>query len=135
MTGETPYVIDDEGVVLTGLGAPEGGPVIYAAASEGFLSAGNRVDRDAVGLAREMLAQAPGRLGLGILRLEWANANGLTLETDAGYRVVMGDSENWNYKLAVWQQIEAEVGREAMAGQSLDLRFGDRPALAVIQGR
>jgi hypothetical protein len=57
------------------------------------------------------------------------DASGLTVQTDAGHRVVIGDSENVEYKLAVWGQIEAELGREAMGGHVLDLRFGDRPSL------
>jgi hypothetical protein len=42
--------------------------------------------------------------------------------------VVIGDSQNMDYKLAVWQQIEKELGRETMGGHVLDLRFGDRPS-------
>jgi hypothetical protein len=52
----------------------------------------------------------------------------LALTTDAGYRVVVGDSQNFDYKLAVWQAIEERLGRAAMVGHVLDLRFGDRPS-------
>jgi hypothetical protein len=33
-----------------------------------------------------------------------------------------------DYKLAVWQAVEEDIGREDMAGHVLDLRFRDRPA-------
>lgn len=132
MLGDTPYVIDDDGVVLGGVSPPESGPVIRTAASEGLLTAGNRVDYDAVALTREMLKNVPERFGMNLTSIEWSGASGLRLTTDAGYMVVIGDSENWDYKLAVWQEIEEQVGRGTMAGQVLDLRFGDRPALRSL---
>jgi len=124
----TPYVIDVEGVVLA---APvqEGALTISAVSSVDPLVPGDRVDRDAIQLTQELLNQVPSRLALGIAAVEWSNASGLTVQTDAGYRVVVGDSENVEYKLAVWSQIEAELGREAMGGHVLDLRFSDRPSL------
>ena len=104
-------------------------PAIRATNSTAVLSPGDRTAIDAVALARTLAEQVPARLGLNIAALEWQNASGLTLTNDAGYRVVIGDSENIDYKLAVWAQVEAEVGRENMAGRTLDLRFGDRPVL------
>jgi cell division protein FtsQ len=125
----TPYVIDDEGVVLAGVTAPPGAPVIQAVASAGSLQQGDRVDRDAVALAQSLMAEVPARLSQNIASVEWTNASGVTVTTDTGYRVVVGDSENLEYKLAVWSQIESEMGREAIVGRVLDLRFGDRPSL------
>ncbi len=124
----TPYVIDVEGVVLSGP-VKEGALTISAISEVDPLVPGDRVDRDAIQLTQELLNQVPGRLALGIAAVEWSNASGLTITTDAGYRVVVGDSENVEYKLAVWSQIEAELGREAMDGHVLDLRFSDRPSL------
>ena len=122
------YLIDAEGVVLVGTPGP-GLPTILAASSVDPLTPGQRVDRDAVILSQTLLGAVPAQLAQHISAIEWSNANGLTVTTDAGYRVVIGDSENVEYKLAVWGQIEAELGREAMGGHVLDLRFGDRPSL------
>ena len=132
MLGDTPYVIDEDGVVLGGVSPPENSVVIYAPASDGLLTAGNRVGGDAGALVRAMIERVPIVAQVGLTTFEWSNASGLTLTTDAGYRVVIGESENWEYKLAVWQQIQEQVGRDAMAGQVLDLRFGDRPALRSL---
>jgi len=129
IVGETTYAIDDEGVVLPFAAPAAPAPAIRATNSTAILSAGDHTDADAVLLARTLTEQVPARLGLNLTALEWQNASGLTLTNDAGYRVVIGDSENIDYKLAVWAQIEAEVGRENMAGRTLDLRFGDRPVL------
>ena len=55
--------------------------------------------------------------------------SGMTITTDAGYRVVVGDEDDLNYKLSVWAEIDSTIGRQEMSGHVLDLRFGDRPSL------
>jgi len=125
----TSYVIDAEGVVLPDIKPSEGAPVIHDTGDPARLSPGDRVDADAVALAQVLLQSVPEQLALNIVQLEYTPASGLSLVTDANYRVVMGDSQNVDYKLAVWRTIEEEIGRGAMADHVLDLRFGDRPAL------
>lgn len=129
VAGSTPYVIDQEGVVMPeGFGAPEGSLVIQALASRP-LAAGDHVDQDAIALTMALVQQVPGRMGLNVAEITWTGEKGLTLTTDAGYTVVVGGSENIDYKLAVWQEIDLELGREGMIGHVLDLRFGTRPSL------
>ena len=124
----TSYVIDGEGVVLAEVKPPEGAPVIHDTGDPASLSPGDRVDTDAVSLAQTLLASVPEQLSMNVARFEYTPENGLSLVTDAEYRVVMGDSQNVNYKLAVWKTVEEDIGREAMAGHVLDLRFRDRPS-------
>jgi cell division protein FtsQ len=128
VSGGQAYVIDEDGVVLPGVTPADGAPVIHVLDGTATWAPGDRVDSDAVRLTRALLEQVPVRLALSVVTVEWSTARGLVLTTDAGYRVVIGDSENMEYKLAVWQQIEADLGREAMNGHVLDLRFGDRPS-------
>jgi hypothetical protein len=59
---------------------------------------------------------------------EYSDDKGLALTSDVGYRVVIGDSQNIEYKLAVWREIEETLGRGSMSGHVLDLRFEGRPA-------
>jgi len=125
--GETPYVIDAEGVVLEGVPLAEGAPVIRDLGGPAKLIAGDRVDVDAVVLAQSLLQRAPA-LAVSVTAFEYTPQAGLALTTDASYRVVVGDSQNFDYKMAVWQAIERELGREAMAGHVLDLRFESRPS-------
>ncbi len=125
----TSYVIDAEGLVLADIKPSEGAPVIHDIGDPARLSPGDRVDTDAVALAQVLLQSVPEQLALAIVRLEYTPESGLSLVTDANYRVVMGDSQNVDYKLAVWRTVEEEIGRGAMAGHVLDLRYGDRPAL------
>jgi cell division protein FtsQ len=126
--GSAAYVVDDTGVVLPAQAPPEGLPAIVIAGSEGGLEPGDIVDQDAVALTRQLREQVPAQLALNVATFEWSGQSGLTLTTDAGYRVVLGDSQNMDYKLAVWRQIEGQLGRESMSGHVLDLRFGDRPS-------
>jgi cell division protein FtsQ len=129
IAGSTPYVIDQEGTVMPpGFPAPEGSLVITALA-EPPLNPGDRVDGDAIGLTTALVQQIPARLGMNVAQVDWSTAKGLTVTTDAGHTVVIGDSENIEYKLAVWQQIDVDLGRDSIAGHVLDLRFGTRPSL------
>jgi cell division protein FtsQ len=128
IAGSTPYVIDEEGIVLPeGFAAPEGSLTVHALASPP-LNAGDRVDQDAVRLTKALVEQVPPRLQMNITEVDWSEADGLTVKTDAGYSVVIGDSENMDFKLAVWQQLDSQLGRDSMSGHVLDLRFGERPA-------
>jgi cell division protein FtsQ len=126
--GSDRFVIDSEGVVLPGSVPLQNGPVISDLSGPLRLSPGDRVDRDAVILARTLFERLPQALGLNVGALEYSPQQGLAITTDAGYRVVLGDSQNVDHKLAVWQAIEGRLGRETMAGHVLDLRFGDRPS-------
>jgi cell division protein FtsQ len=125
----TSYVIDAEGVVLANVEPPDGAPIIHDTGEPAGLSPGDRVDTDTVALAQVLLQSVPEQLALNVVRLEYTPESGLSLITDAKYRVVIGDSQNVDYKLALWQTVEEDIGRGAMAGHVLDLRFRDHPAL------
>ena len=126
-TGARAYAVDNEGVVLVG-DAPEGAPVISVSGAEVGLEPGQIVDQDAVALARLLTERVPAELALNVATFEWSGDRGLVITTDSGYRVVLGDSQDMDYKLAVWREIEAKLGRANMTGHVLDLRFGDRPS-------
>jgi cell division septal protein FtsQ len=126
--GAVSYVIDGEGVVLPATAAPDGAPAIKDLGNPVRLVPGDHVDLDAVRLTQALAQRVPETLQMAIAALEYSPATGLTVTTAAGYRVVVGDSQNMDYKMAVWQAIETQLGREEMAGHVLDLRFGDRPS-------
>ncbi len=125
---DTSYVIDNEGVILPNVMPPKDAPIIHDIGDPANLSPGDRVDADAVRLAQALLKFVPDQLALGITKFEYAPEKGLSVVTDANYRVVIGDSQNVEYKLAVWKTVEEDIGRGAMAGHVLDLRFRDRPS-------
>ena len=92
------------------------------------LVAGDHVDADAVSLAQKLLQQVPQSVAQNIAGFEYSLDKGLTVLTEAGYRVVMGDSQNMAYKLAVWKGVEGKLGQETMSGHVLDVRFEQRPS-------
>ena len=79
-------------------------------------------------LTQSLVTQVPGTLAENIAGVEYSTEKGLSLLTDAGYRVVLGDSQNVDYKLAVWKGIEGQLGPGRMSGHVLDLRFEERPS-------
>lgn len=128
LAGGTAYVIDSEGVVLPGIEPSPGAPVIEALDAKASLEPGERVDAEAVALARALLERVPRELSVGIAGFTYSTQDGLSLTTDAGYRVVLGDSQNVDYKLAIWRALDGQMGQEAMSGHVLDLRFHNRPS-------
>jgi cell division protein FtsQ len=126
--GDAQYVIDGEGVVLPGSAPIDNAPVIHDVTGQARLVPGDHVDRDAVVVSKALLQRVPETLALAVGTLEYTPQQGLALTTNAGYRVVVGDSQNFEYKLAIWKAIEERLGRSAMVGHVLDLRFGDRPS-------
>jgi len=128
-TQDSEYVVDADGVVLEGVMPAPDAPVIYQEDGSASFQTGDVIDADAVHLAKQLLDSLPTILDMGLARLEYDDREGLSLITDAGYRVIMGDSLGLQYKLAVWQALEQRLGRQEMQGHVLDLRFGDRPSL------
>jgi cell division septal protein FtsQ len=128
-TPDGDFVVDSEGVVLEGVSPPSEGLIIYQENATGTFQPGDRVDADAVRLAKQLMEYSASALDLAVVRLEYNDREGLSLVTSADYRVVLGDSHSLDYKLAVWEALEQRLGRDQIVGHVLDLRFGDRPSL------
>jgi cell division protein FtsQ len=131
-SGDNLYVIDSEGFVLSDVLPGEGALTIEAVDDATQLSPGDRVDGDAVFLTRALLEDVPKTIGANVTATEFSADLGISIDTNEGYRVVIGDSQNFDYKLAVWKALEGQLGPEGMSGQVLDLRFGDKPSLQPI---
>jgi cell division protein FtsQ len=126
--GDKRYVIDSEGIILADVPPAEGAPTVTDLTNPVRLVPGDRVDTDAVRLTHLLTQRVPEVLATTPVAYEYSDEKGLALTSDVGYRVVIGDSQNIEYKLAVWSEIEKKLGRGAMAGHVLDLRFEGRPA-------
>ena len=128
-TPDGDFVVDSDGVVLEGVSPPSEGLIIYQENGTKTFQPGDRVDADAVRLAKQLMDYSAAVLDLAVVRLEYNDSEGLSLVTNADYRVVLGDSHSLDYKLAVWEALEQRLGRDQIRGHVLDLRFGDRPSL------
>jgi cell division protein FtsQ len=122
--GGVNYLVDARGVVLDIVPTPWNATVYELDAAPG-LAPGDRVDSDAVGMARILLDQLPHTILQQVARLEYSPDAGLEILTDQGVRVRMGDSQGLEFKLAVWQALNAKVGAGHI--HLLDLRSPEHP--------
>lgn len=127
--GNDRFVIDSEGVVLN-LPAPEGAPVIVQTDASLAPGEGGRVDIGAVRVASRLVETAQQTLGRPVVSLEFSQANGLTAVLDGGLRVTFGDAQAYDYKLASLFAVLQRAAEEGRSVTSVDLRFGDRVAVA-----
>jgi cell division protein FtsQ len=132
------YVIDEDGVVLERVLPDEGAPVIRHLDATHSLKAGDRVDPDAVALARQLVEAAPQRLGLAVTAVEYRDRDGLTAVFSAGggfasgeegdLRVTFGDGRDFDYKMAALKALLEQTQQQGVEVRTVDLRFGGRIA-------
>jgi cell division protein FtsQ len=122
------YVIDEDGVVLERVLPDEGAPVIRQLDATQDLEAGDRVDSDAVSLARQLVEAAPQRLGLAVTAVEYRDQDGLTAVFDGGLRVTFGDGSDFDYKMAALKALLEQTQQQGVEVSTVDLRFGERIA-------
>jgi cell division protein FtsQ len=119
------YVVDGDGVVLDTTNDPGGLPIVDATGSSVDLRVGGRVDPDALLIATRAARFAPSAIGQHVARVQYGRDTGATVLTDRGTLVHLGDSNDLDYKLSVWQQVVATINPADL--HELDLRDGDRP--------
>jgi cell division protein FtsQ len=122
--GGVNYLVDANGVVLDVVSSPWPATVYELDAAPG-LRPGDRVDADAVRMAALLLDRLPNTIAQQVTRLEYTPSTGLELLTNQNVRVRLGDSQGLDYKLAVWQALNAKVGTNHV--HLIDLRSVERP--------
>jgi cell division protein FtsQ len=122
--GGVNYLIDSDGVVLDVVTSPWPSSIYELDAAPGRRP-GDRVDADAVHMAELVLDELPTTMSQQVLRLEYTPDSGLELLTNQNVRVRLGDSQGLDYKLAVWQALNAKVGASHI--HLIDLSSVDRP--------
>jgi cell division protein FtsQ len=122
--GGVNYLLDDSGSVIDIVSQPWPMNVYELDAAPGLLP-GDHVDADAVKIAQILVLKLPPVMSQTVAKLEYSGDHGLELVTNHDVRVRIGDGQGLDYKLAVWQALNATVG----AGQLhfIDLRAIDRP--------
>lgn len=126
--GDSKYIVDDEGIVLSEVPNSEPLPEICIVQLDGQpLEAGNQVDSEAIRLAYKLVETLPQALGAKAQSFEYLTYGGLVVVTDKGWRARFGDMEDFDFKLAVWKEILAKADQLEMKPQHVDLRFGTRP--------
>jgi len=126
-SGTTKYFIDDEGVVLGPASGKTEGMITVTESPTRTLQLGNRVEAQAVQLARNLVEAMPREMGVAPHRFDYSLATGLTVTTDQGWQVRFGDGSDLAYKMAEAKGILAIAKETKQKVSLLDLRFGDRP--------
>lgn len=128
--GDEVWAIDDEGVVLEGREVGADTAIVRQVSSLPAIRGGARVDLDAVALIQHIQERGVPRGGPEILAFEWSLKEGLAVVTRHG-RVRFGSSEGFEFKYAVWEQLEWEAQRRGEPVLAADLRFGTHPAVEM----
>jgi cell division septal protein FtsQ len=134
------FLVDDQGVVVaeamaSATGSATSGPPGWPAAlavrdtTGRDVRPGDRVDQRALLAARE-LARALPAAGAGVKEVEYS-AQGLVFVTDGGCRVIVGDTEALNAKLANLAAILELARAQDLKLAVVDLRPKERPFYQV----
>lgn len=123
--GAIAYLVAEDGRVLDGAPADSDLPVIDASAAAVDIRIGDTVDSDPLRIAARVDAFATRTLGQRVARITYDKQSGATIAMEKGTVVRLGDSQDLDFKLAVWQQLLGTVRFTDI--HELDLRYGDRP--------
>ena len=126
------FLVDDQGYAIAE--APEGpapGLALLGVrdTTGRDLRLGDQVDQRSLLAARE-LAKALPAAGAAVREVEYS-PQGLILITDAGWRVIFGDTDVLNAKLANFAAVAELARAQNLAIKSIDLRPRDRPFYQV----
>jgi len=122
--GDQRSVIDNQGVVLD-LPAPPGSPMITQTDPGAALVQGQRVDAGAIDVAQKLATTAQQTLGRSVTGFEFSQAAGLTVIFDGNLRVIFGDAQSYDFKLATLFALLQKAQNEGNELHSVDLRFGN----------
>jgi len=122
--GGVNYLLDDTGTVIDIVSQPWQMNVYDLDAAPGLLP-GDHVDEDAVKIAQILVLKLPPVMSQQVAKLEYSGDHGLELVTDHNVMVRIGDGQGLDYKLAVWQALNAKVGASHL--HFIDLQSSDRP--------
>jgi cell division septal protein FtsQ len=125
-SGETTFLVDDEGLVL-GTQTPEQPLIVVHDLDAMELAAGGRVDPGILATVGALTRGLPERVGISPSEYDYSRAFGVELQEPNGPRLRFGTAEELDLKLATLVALKAELGRSSVSPQLIDLRFPTRP--------
>jgi hypothetical protein len=124
--GGRDYAVDQDGIVLA-TGAPSGpSPRVIEPDTNRTMTAGDRVDPDALALAGRIFTETPRILGQPVSDLEYRAGIGITAVFASGLRVTIGDDRSYDYKISVLSELVEQLSARGVTPRVVDLRFGER---------
>ncbi len=127
----TPYLISDDGVVISQATTLEGYVVVYDKDTvPGTLHLGDHLERqDVITVAQQLYMKLPGPSGLHISQMEYQVAGGVTVVTDTGRRVRFGDGTALDTKIRVVTALVQDMAAQHRDWHLIDVRAPDRVAV------
>ncbi|MCX6022353.1 MAG: FtsQ-type POTRA domain-containing protein, partial [Chloroflexi bacterium] len=122
------FLMATDGMILEEASDGTDLPVIFDA-NRSATQPGQTVAAAPVGLAFRLIQETPAAVGTRVTALEYRDPDGLTVQTENGWRAAFGDDTSFDQKLAVWRGVMNEVTRQGIKANFVDLRFGGRPYL------
>lgn len=125
---DTLYLASEDGVLL---GTSEStSQAIFVVDLDGRpRTIGDRVDKEAVATASRLAVMLPRQAGLAPKYYEYSATEGIVVPTDFAGRVIFGDSENLESKVATFKAISDRIRLDGLKVHIVDLRFEGRPYL------
>jgi len=131
LADNTPYLISDDGVIVSQASTLQGYVVVYDRDTQpGKLRLGDPLERqDVIDVAQQLYMRLPSATGLHINRMEYQVAGGVTVVTDDGRRVRFGDGELLDSKIRVTTALVKNMADTNAPWHTLDVRAPDRVAV------
>lgn len=126
LTGDTPFLVDADGLVLAARSAGRPMLVIRDTASQ-TLTSGSRVNADVVRTVVKLEPLLTEALGARLRHYEYSPESGLNVLQEPGPRLILGNGDDLNWKVMAIQAITRHLESTRTKADLIDARFGDRP--------
>jgi len=126
-TPEGIYAVDDVGFVISQSPAP--GPLPVINTQEGGVRVGSTVPQGMLSMVRTLAGRMPQDFGAKPQQFDYSSAQGLTVLTDRGWKVIFGDDRDMDFKLTALGAVLRTATERGLTFQVVDLRYGERPYL------
>ena len=124
--GETPFLVDRDGLVLAA--RPSEQPLMVVRDTSGQpVAPGTRVSADAVRGVGELDARLSDTFGSQQRQYEYSHESGLNVVQSVGPRLIVGGGDNLDWKVAAIRTIVRHLEANRRSAELIDVRFGDRP--------
>lgn len=126
VTGDVPYLIDREGIVLAARPAPGPLPIVRDALNQP-VAPGQRVPADPVRTATRLDGLLATEFGPRERQFVFAPDTGLQVIQAVGPRLIIGDGQQLEWKISTIRAVAGYLASTRTSAELIDVRFGDRP--------
>jgi cell division septal protein FtsQ len=125
-SGETLFLVDDQGLVLSPR-PPDQPLVVIHDLDAAPLTPGARVDAAALHAVSALSQALPRAVGIAPSEYDYSRALGVEVQAPGGPRIRFGGDDGLAAKLATLAALQAELSRDGTRPSLIDVRFPSRP--------